>query len=106
MKISLLIVVSLASWWLIPGCGGAGTSTSGPLTTVSREAPPPPRAEPVDDVEGQVRVRGVWQRRGDAWVWRPGHWQRARDGHVWRDAHWILREGRWHWVEGHWQRER
>ncbi|HUS63469.1 MAG TPA: hypothetical protein VMZ28_02960 [Kofleriaceae bacterium] len=91
------------SWWLIPACG-ATTAARGPFVTVSTEAPPPPRSEPVEERDGEVRVRGVWQRRGDDWVWRSGRWQRARAGLVWRDAHWAFRAGRWHWVEGHWQR--
>ena len=101
-----VVFALFASSWLTPACAHT-TAASGPLVTVSTEAPPPPRAEPAEmRGDDEVRVRGVWLRRGDTWVWRPGHWQRARAGLVWRDAHWVLREGRWHWVEGHWQRER
>jgi hypothetical protein len=93
-----VLVIALAG-----GCGGAA-HPAGPVIEVVDQAPPEPRPEAAESRAGHVRVRGVWQRIGDRWVWRQGRWMRERPGLWWRDAHWAWREGRWHWVEGSWAR--
>jgi hypothetical protein len=68
------------------------------------EAPPPAQAEnPGAGQAGYVYIAGRWDwRRGDGWVWTPGHWERGRARQAWQAGYWELRGDRYIWVEGRW----
>ena len=51
-----------------------------------------------------VWIAGHWQRRGGAWVWKPGRWAvRPRAGAAWVPARWEKTAGGWQFVPGHWR---
>ena len=74
-------------------------------TIVIREAPPPPRDEPVPQVRrGYVWAPGHWEWRHNKHVWVAGHQVRARRGQHWQADQWVERNGRWEYRPGRWAR--
>lgn len=74
-------------------------------TIVIREAPPPPRDEPVPQLRrGYVWAPGHWEWRHGKHVWVAGHQVRARRGHHWQADQWVERNGRWEYRPGRWAR--
>ncbi|MDB4963059.1 MAG: hypothetical protein JWP01_3058 [Myxococcales bacterium] len=80
--------------------GGATVSVSGGMYPTV--APPPPRAEQVQQRRGYVFVNGRWDWRNGNWAWVDGHWEREKANSVWLPGRWELQGNYYVWVEGRW----
>ena len=69
---------------------------------VRAKEPPAPRYEEVNVAEGQIWVRGHWQRAADGWTWIAGHYEAQQANRVWIDGYWERTGRTWTWVEGRW----
>ncbi|MES2742629.1 MAG: YXWGXW repeat-containing protein [Pseudomonadota bacterium] len=70
-----------------------------------REAPPPPRYEPVPHPRhGYVWTPGHWEWRGHRHDWVGGMWVAERPGYVYRAPAWRQREGGWSMDRNGWER--
>ncbi len=70
-----------------------------------REAPPPPRYEPVPHPRhGYVWAPGHWEWRGHRHDWVGGMWIAERPGYVYRAPAWRQRDGGWYMEQNGWAR--
>jgi hypothetical protein len=88
-------------WQWVPGYWAPADQERPPLLD---QPPDPleagPSVPPPDD--RSFYVPGVWVRRAERYLWRPGYWRPCRLGWVWVPAHYAWTPGGFVFVDGYW----
>lgn len=88
------------------GCYVAVRTRPASAGYVVYEAPPPPRAMPVEGgaapFAGAVWLQGHWAWNGRTYVWVDGRWVRGRPGYVLVQPRWVHRAGGWILLGAQW----
>jgi len=90
---------------LVAGSFGSIAAPAMADTVIIRQAPPPPRSEPIPQARrGYVWAPGHWEYRHGRYVWTRGTWLRERHGYAYNAPNWVERDGRWMMERGGWRR--
>lgn len=90
---------------LVAGSFGSIAAPAMADTVIIRQAPPPPRSEPIPQARrGYVWAPGHWEYRHGRYVWQRGTWLRERHGYAYNAPNWVERDGRWVMERGGWRR--